>query len=162
FEQIELTEHRRTFDINVMGLMNVCHAAFPFLKETKGAKIINMSSASALYGVPHLASYSASKFAVRGLTEALNIEWQKFDIHVCDVMPPFVNTPMVTEQEVTPAVVKRLGVNLDPDDVANAAWTAMNNQAVHFPVGLQFASLMRMSKVLPAKATRLMMDVLSR
>lgn len=50
------------------------HAAFPYLKATANAQVINMGSASGLYGVPHLASYSASKFAVRGLTEALELE----------------------------------------------------------------------------------------
>lgn len=58
----------------MLGVLNMTHAAFPYLKATANAQVINMGSASGLYGVPHLASYSASKFAVRGLTEALELE----------------------------------------------------------------------------------------
>ena len=71
FESIELAEHARILQINVLGLLQMIHAAFPYLKATANAQVINMGSASGLYGTPHMASYSASKFAVRGLTEAL-------------------------------------------------------------------------------------------
>ncbi len=48
-----------------------------------------------------LASYATSKFAVRGLTESLDIEWQKYDIRVLDVMPLFVQTAMVRRHGCT-------------------------------------------------------------
>lgn len=162
FEDVALDDHHRTFDVNVSGLMNCCYAALPYLKNAGNAVVLNMSSASALYGVPQLASYSASKFAVRGLTEALNIEWQPYGIQVCDLMPPFVNTPMVNEQARTPKVVQRLGVNLQAEDVAKAAWKALQDKQVHHPVGLQFSALMNLSKLLPSNFTRLIMSVLSR
>ena len=72
FESIELAEHARSLQINVLGLLQMTHAAFAYLKVTPDAQVINMGSASGLYGTPHMASYSASKFAVRGLTEALH------------------------------------------------------------------------------------------
>jgi len=88
FVDIELEQHTRLVQINVLGVLNLCHAAFAYLKATPGAQVINMGSASALYGVPQLASYSASKFAVRGLTEALELEWREYGIRVGDLMPP--------------------------------------------------------------------------
>src|SRR5690554_2626786 len=94
FEDVDLARHERMMRVNVLGVLNGCHAAFPYLKATPGARVVNMSSASALYGVPQFASYSASKFAVRGLTEALNLEWAEHDITVSDIMPPFVSTNM--------------------------------------------------------------------
>ncbi len=73
FEDLSAEQHRFTLDVNVAGTLQMFLAALPYLKKARRPRVINMSSASALYGVPHLASYSASKFAVRGLTEALGI-----------------------------------------------------------------------------------------
>lgn len=163
FEHLTPEQHQQTFAINVQGLVNVTHAAFPFLRDTPRAQVINMSSASALYGVPQMASYSASKFAVRGLTEALNLEWQGYDIGVCDLMPPFVNTPMVKNQRVVPPVVERLGVDLIAEDVAYAAWQAVQKRAVvHHPVGLPFKVLMLFNKLAPSQLNRRVMGFLSR
>lgn len=66
FEQTEISAHHKTMSINVNGVLNGCHAALPYLKQANFARIINLSSASAIYGQADLVSYSASKFAVRG------------------------------------------------------------------------------------------------
>ncbi len=113
FEQIDIAEHARIMQINVIGLLNMTHAAFPYLQATPNAQVINMGSASGLYGVPHLASYSASKFAVHGLTEALELEWRQHDIRVGDLMPPFVRTPMVSSQGFEAPVMRPPGRQID-------------------------------------------------
>lgn len=77
FEEVALEDHARLLAINLQGVLNCCHAAFPFLRATPQAQVLNMGSASGLYGVPEMAVYSASKFAVRGLTEALELEWRR-------------------------------------------------------------------------------------
>ncbi|PTU77403.1 short-chain dehydrogenase [Pseudomonas indoloxydans] len=138
FADIELEQHTRQVQINVLGVLNLCHAAYPYLKVTSAAQVINMGSASALYGVPQLASYSASKFAVRGLTEALELEWREYGIRVGDLMPPFVDTPMVRSQAKRPPVMRRLGVRLEAEQIAEAAWKQAHGSTVHRPVGLQF------------------------
>jgi NAD(P)-dependent dehydrogenase (short-subunit alcohol dehydrogenase family) len=161
FEKLSPQQHQQTFAINVEGLSNVVYAAFPFLRDTPRARVINMSSAAAVYGTPHLASYSASKFAVRGLTEALNLEWRAYDIWVCDLMPAFVKTPS-TNQVVVAPVVQRLGVDLIAEDIALAAWNTINSYKVHHTVGLPFKALMLINRFVPNKITRRMMDLLSR
>lgn len=163
FEKLSPGQHRRVIEINVTGVTNMCHAAFRHLKQTPGAVLVNMSSASALYGTPEFASYSASKFAVRGLTEALNLEWKPYDITVVDIMPPFVRTPMLDGNEA-PAVVARMGVRLSPEDVAQAVWAECQDDAdrVHRPVGWSFKLLMGVNNVLPGRVTREMMRFLSR
>ena len=50
FESIELAEHARILQINVLGLLQMTHAAFPYLKATANAQVINMGSASGLDG----------------------------------------------------------------------------------------------------------------
>ena len=161
FEKLSPQQHQQTFAINVEGLSNVVYAAFPFLRDTPRARVINMSSAAAVYGTPHLASYSASKFAIRGLTEALNLEWRAYDIWVCDLMPAFVKTPS-TNQAVVAPVVQRLGVDLIAEDIALAAWNTINSYKVHHTVGLPFKALMLINRFVPNKITRRMMDLLSR
>lgn len=162
FEDIAMADHARIIDINVTGLMRSCHEAFALLKATPGARVINMSSASATYGTPHFASYSASKFAVRGLTEALNIEWQDHDILVQDIMTPFVKTPMVENQSFRAPVIEKLGVRLSPEDLAEEIWKAHKGREVHHLVGLQFKSLVASNKWLPSAVTRRVMGFLSR
>jgi NAD(P)-dependent dehydrogenase (short-subunit alcohol dehydrogenase family) len=162
FEDIELSEHARILQINVQGLLNMTHAAFPYLKATPGAQVINMGSASGLYGVPHLASYSASKFAVRGLTEALDLEWAKHGIRVGDLMPPFVSTPMLNNQRFQAPVLRRLGVNLEAEAVAHAALAQSHSRAVHRPISRQFKLLYWSGQLTPAWLTRRIMAWLSR
>ena len=99
FEDISNNQHQQIISVNVMGVINLCQAAWPYLNNNNKSTIVNMSSASSDYGVPELASYSASKFAVKALTEALQLEWQKYGIRVCDVMPPFVATNMLNSQK---------------------------------------------------------------
>lgn len=163
FEKISPGQHRRIVEINVIGVMNMCHGAFRFLKQTPGAVLVNMSSASAMYGTPEFASYSASKFAVRGLTEALNLEWKPHDITVVDIMPPFVRTPMLEGNEQTTAVT-RMGVSLTPEQVADAVWDECQDDAdrVHRPVGWPFRLMMGANRLLPARVTREAMRLLSR
>src|SRR4051812_32576028 len=104
-----LERHQALVDVNIKGLINGCWLARPYLAATPGARVINLSSASAVYGQAALATYSATKFAVRGLTEALNIEWQDDGIRVMDVMPLFVQTDMV--QGMQARSIARLGVH---------------------------------------------------
>jgi NAD(P)-dependent dehydrogenase (short-subunit alcohol dehydrogenase family) len=112
FEETSIQSHHRTIDINVKGVLNGCHVALPHLQKASFARVINLSSASAIYGQADLASYSASKFAVRGLTEALDVEWQKYNIRVLDVMPLFVQTNMVKNMDA--GSIQNIGVDLTP------------------------------------------------
>ncbi|ALN18962.1 SDR family oxidoreductase [Ectopseudomonas mendocina] len=162
FADIELEQHTRLVEINVLGVLNLCHAAFPYLKATPEAQVINMGSASALYGVPQLACYSASKFAIRGLTEALELEWREHGIRVGDLMPPFVDTPMVRSQAQRPAVMHRLGVRLEAEQIAEAAWQQAQRNLVHRPVGVQFGVLFNLGQIAPGWLNRLLMGWLSR
>lgn len=162
FADIGLEQHTRLVQINVLGVLNLCYAAFPYLKATPDAQVINMGSASGLYGVPQLASYSASKFAVRGLTEALELEWREHGIRVGDLMPPFVDTPMVRTQAQRPPVMRRLGVRLQAEQIAESAWKQAHASIVHRPVGLQFGLLFNLGQVTPGWISRLLMGWLSR
>ncbi len=161
FEAISPEDHRRIVDINVTGTINVLHAAFSHLQGTSGAQVVNMSSASAMYGTPDFASYAASKHAVRALTEALDIEWRQHGIRVTDLMPPFVNTGMVQSQTYQAPVIERLGVNLTPQQIAAEVWALVESPRLHRPVTAQLRALWWAIRVMPPSAVRAVMAQLS-
>lgn len=162
FETLDAETQSFLIDVNIKGAIHVLLATFEALKATPNALVVNMSSASALYGTPDFSTYSATKFAIRALTEALDIEWAKHGIQVVDLMPPFVRGPMV-ESNPSP-VMDRMGVNLAADDVIDVLVDIVEskNRSVHNPVSVQFKATMLAAKILPAAMTRQVMKFLSR
>jgi len=133
FEDLSREDERTTLMVNVLGVSNGVHAALPLLKATPGAHIVSMSSSSAIYGVPEEAMYSASKFGVRALTEALSLELEPYDIVVCDVMPPIVHTPMVANQAYAAAVYKNMkDRGMTAEQVAEVVWKAAHGRRIHW------------------------------
>ena len=102
-----------------------------------------------------MATYSASKFWVRGFTEALNLEWESHGIQVCDVMPSLVKTPMT--DGVEGQLIKHFGVNLTPDDVAAVIFGAAHSSRVHTLIDKSFAAKtqLRLLPLLPAFLQRI-------
>lgn len=132
FEEIPLETHHTITRVNVEGVLSCTHQAFKWLKATPGAHVVSMASASAVYGTPEYATYSASKFWIRGFTEALNIEWAPYDIQVCDILVPFVQTPLLDDDRS--AAVEKLGIPNTPEEVAQAVWKAVHGSKVHWLV----------------------------
>jgi len=136
-ERITRSQKDLLVDVNVRGVMHTIDAAFPYLARTPGARVVAMSSTSAEYGSPHHAVYSATKFFVRGLTEALDIEYRAHGIRVAGIYVPYVQTGMVFDAPVKPASIERLGVKIPPRRVAETVWRAVNGRhRVHWRVGL--------------------------
>lgn len=165
FEHTNIQAHQRTLDINVKGVLNGCHAALAYLKQASSARIINLSSASAIYGQADLSSYSASKFAVRGLTEALDVEWQKYGIRVLDVMPLFVQTAMVKNMDA--GSIQNMGITLTPSDVAKEVLKLAQQKdhvfrATHTPIGVKAKVLYQLSSISPQFLNRLSNLMISR
>ncbi len=164
FEAIPLEAHRRMVDVNVLGTVTGLHCAFPYLRDTPGSQVVNLCSASAIYGQPELATYSATKFAVRGLTEALELEWRRHDIRVIAMWPLFVDTAMVDGLHTRST--RTLGVHLSASDVADAIYTATHPgrsplARVHYPVGRQARVLAALAQVAPNRVQRLLNKVVT-
>lgn len=150
FDAIPPEECQRQLDVNVMGVVLGIQASLPLLERTGDAVIVNMSSASALYGQPELAVYSASKFAVRALTEALDVELRPRGVRVCDVMPSYVDTPMVHSQQHPAKTLERMGVKLTAEDVAEVVWKAAHGRRLHYVPEKSVALLGRLGALSPA------------
>ncbi len=161
FEDVSVEDCRKQLDVNVMGTILGIRTCLPLLERTGNAVIVNMSSASAIYGQPELAVYSASKFAVRALTEALDIELRPRGIRVCDIMPGYVDTPMVHSQRHVAKSLDRLGIKLTADDVAEVVWKAVHGRALHYVPQRDLAVMSRIGGLLP-EVGRLVMHRLAK
>jgi NAD(P)-dependent dehydrogenase (short-subunit alcohol dehydrogenase family) len=160
FEEIDPAAHLKEIDINTKGVVNGLHAAFPYLRATPKSVVVNLASASAIYGQAELANYSATKFFVRGITEALDIEWTRYGIRVIAIWPLYVQTAMT--ETIKTGTTESLGINLTAQDVADAIVAAVEPSRlrrafhqVHFPVGSQTKVLAVASRFSPAWLQRL-------
>ncbi len=159
-EELEKEEIDALIGINVTGVVYGAQAAYPYLKAAApGSSLVNTASAAGLYGTGGLALYSATKFAVRGLTEALDVEWREDRIHVCSLMPSFIDTgilvgPANKKSNVSKREsVMRAGLEFTPVEVAaETVWNAVNGGTkVHNLVGKTAKSMAFAAKWMPGK-----------
>jgi NAD(P)-dependent dehydrogenase (short-subunit alcohol dehydrogenase family) len=96
FEDVPYEAAMRVVDVNFKAVLTGAYGALPYLKKVPGSLMFSTSSSSGTYGMPRLAVYSATKHAVKGLTEALSAEWQRHDVRVADVLPGLIDTAILT------------------------------------------------------------------
>ncbi|MEM7660094.1 MAG: SDR family oxidoreductase [Bacteroidota bacterium] len=89
---IEESTYRRVMDINFFGVLNGCQSFLPQLVANNEGAVVNISSVFGLIGTPSNTDYCASKFAVRGYTEALAVEFQASPISIHCVHPGGIKT----------------------------------------------------------------------
>jgi short-subunit dehydrogenase len=94
FNAIPIETHDRVIQTNLMGYLHGAHAVLPYFKQQSRGVLINTISLGGWVAAPYAVAYSASKFGLRGYSEALRAELRHWpDIHVCDVFPAFIDTP---------------------------------------------------------------------
>jgi 2-keto-3-deoxy-L-fuconate dehydrogenase len=89
-------EWQRVLEVNVIGTARVCRAAWPYLRASAHAAVVNTASIAATAGLPQRAVYSASKGAVAALTRAMAADGMTDGIRVNAVNPGTADTPWVT------------------------------------------------------------------
>jgi NADP-dependent 3-hydroxy acid dehydrogenase YdfG len=156
FEDISGDDNDWIVDVNIKGVINGVDACLPLLRATNGARIVNTASTAGIVGSPQLAVYSASKFAVRGLTEALDAEFRDIDIRVTSLMPWFIDTPILEmgnkegSNEKMVDQIRAQGQSVYPVSVAAArAWDAAHGKETHYMVGKDAERARFMTRWLP-------------
>lgn len=91
-ETIPVETIRKQMDTNVLGMVYMLKEVLPVMRKQGGAMIINFSSIGGLMGLPFQAFYSASKFAIEGISDALRMEVKAFNIRVVVINPGDFNT----------------------------------------------------------------------
>lgn len=157
FEDID-----RTVSINLMGVLNGARIGHAYLARTPGSCLLNTASASAIYGSAGLVPYSATKFGVRAISEGLDGEWAADGIRVRDLVPSFIETPLLnattgdSNRSVREAVTEA-GLELTPvERVAEAAWAAVHGDKVHTYVGRTAHRMAFAARWLPGSMRKMM------
>ncbi|MBN2983526.1 MULTISPECIES: SDR family NAD(P)-dependent oxidoreductase [Cohnella] len=143
-EQLTEAEWDFNFNVNIKGVFLCTQAALPYMKAQAKGKIVNTASMAGKRGVPLLAHYAASKWAVIGFTKSAAIEFAPFNITVNCVCPGYVKTGMqdrelqwegelrgMTPDEVREEYIRLtpLGRLEEPEDVAKAVWFLATDHA---------------------------------
>lgn len=92
-EAVPISDLRRQLEINVIGQVAVTQAFLPLVRQARG-RIVNMGSIAGLSTMPLMGPYSASKFALEAITDALRLEVQQWGIHVSIIEPGAIATPI--------------------------------------------------------------------
>ena len=133
-----LDEWKRTFDVNVFGLVAVTRAVVPGMVERGWGRIVNIASMAGKDGNPNLSSYSASKAAVIGLTKSLGKELAKTGVIANAIAPSVIETPFnaTTSPEVLAHITSLipLGRVGQPEEVA-ALVSWLSSDEVSFSTG---------------------------
>jgi NAD(P)-dependent dehydrogenase (short-subunit alcohol dehydrogenase family) len=131
-------------DVNLKGVLNGCQAAFDLLAATPGAIVVNVASVAAVVAPPRMSVYAATKFAVRGLSEALEAEFARIGVGVRCVMPWFIDTPLLDKAGMSDNEDLRVSLRAEKvpvypvEMVSEAIWTAVHGKPqLHHLVGDQ-------------------------
>ncbi len=106
FEQVSEEDFEWLFEINFWGVVRMTRAFLPLLRASTDARVVNLSSVYGLIAPPAQAAYAASKFAVRGFSEALRHELEGSRVGVTVVHPGGVNTSIAEKARVPAGVTE--------------------------------------------------------
>jgi NAD(P)-dependent dehydrogenase (short-subunit alcohol dehydrogenase family) len=126
-------------NVNLLGSLAVIQTAIPLLRATENSLCLSTASASAIFGTANLAVYSATKHAVRGLTEALSVELAGDGIRVADILPGIVNTGMLPPQVKAQLPTEGLWRALPAETIAETVWDAYHGEKLHWYVPEELA-----------------------
>ena len=97
-ENIDIKKLRHLFEVNFFGYFYGCQTALVYMKKQGKGVIININSTAGLEGKPEIAAYASSKFAIKGLTEAMRQEIQNSNIQIFGVFPGGMKTDIYKEK----------------------------------------------------------------
>jgi NAD(P)-dependent dehydrogenase (short-subunit alcohol dehydrogenase family) len=141
FEDIPYENHMKLININIIGVINGIYCAIDLLKNTPNSLCISTSSSTGIIGLGMAAVYSASKHAVKGLTESLSSEFLRFDTRVSDILPGVIDTPMISD-DIKKKLPKDGMWRLTPSsEIAKAVWDSYHSDKMHWYVPKELEEL---------------------
>jgi len=143
--------------VNITGVISGTRACFDLLKNTADSCILYTASAAGIYGAANLSVYSASKFAVRGLAEAHDIELRRFGIKSRSLMPGFIDTHIIDafgegRNMTGKETLQSAGLPVSPVEIIGpAAWQAVHGDRLHTPVNKTAKQLSFAARWMPGR-----------
>jgi short-subunit dehydrogenase len=148
---------RRVMEVNFFAPTELIRQAIPLLVRGKQPAIVNVSSMCGRRGVPAWSEYSASKFALCGLTEALRGEMARFDIDVLLVLPGLTNTNLHTNLLHNAGKMKiDFAGGQPPEHVARTILRSLARNRTETVVGWEASWILRVNRWLPRLVDRLL------
>lgn len=143
-EATSLEEYRQTIHINQDGVFLGMKYVLPSMKKAENGSIINISSIAGIVGGANNLAYTASKFAVRGMTKAAAAEFAEFGIRVNSIHPGIIRTPM-TEQEGIKELVEEMAKSIpmqriaEPEEISNLVLYLASDES-SYSTGTEFVA----------------------
>ena len=106
FDQVSAEDFEWLFEINFWGVVRMTRAFLPLLRKSDDARVVNLSSVYGLVAPPEQVAYAASKFAVRGFSEALRHELERLGMGVTVVHPGGVSTSIAEKARVPAGITE--------------------------------------------------------
>lgn len=161
--ETELEDWDWITSINVGGVVHGCHFFIPPMVERgAGGHVVNLSSVAGFYATPVLVAYTATKFAVLGLSEAMREELRPHEIGVTAICPGLINTPITTSARVRgraadPEIRERIvdlyrRRNYGPDRVAEKILKAVGRNRAVAPVAPEAWAAYAIKRISPRLA----------
>ncbi len=153
-----------TININLWGVIHMTKALLPHLAKRAEANIVNISSVYGLLGIPGQAAYCASKFAVRGFTEALRQEFHQSNLTVSVVFPGGIQTNIArnsrtdypVDHETIQASIRRIeaGFKTTPDEAARVIIQGIKNKLPRILIGKDAKKIDWLARINPGDYDR--------
>ncbi len=105
-EDTSVAEAKEQLETNFFGVLRVTNAVLPKFRSQGGGRVVNVSSLGGVFGMPYSGLYSASKFAVEGMSEALRLEMRPFGVHVSLIEPGDFKTELTAVRRRTAASLR--------------------------------------------------------
>ncbi len=167
-ESTSIDDAINLMDVNFMGVFHSTKAALPWMRQSGGGKIINMSSVASKLSIPFQAFYSSSKAAINAFTEALHNEVSPYGIQACAVMPGDIKTGFTKNRKKNDSEVsvyekrvdKSVGVmeedernGMDPEVAAKAIHRLVQKKRIplYITIGGKYRLFVILHKFLPAR-----------
>ena len=161
FEDHTLEDLQWIIGINLWGVIHGCKFFLPELRKVEEAHIVNISSMFGFIGVPSQSSYCATKFAVKGFTEALWAELQDTKIGVTSIHPGGVSTNIAEsmrsyDDTLREATTKGIAQSRPPSEVAKVIVKAIEKNKLRAIVGIEAYVSDWLKRILPVSTHKIM------
>lgn len=135
--------------VNLMGVLIGIHEGIGLLKATPNSMCFTTSSSSATFGMANIAVYSATKHAVKGLSEALSVEFKAYGVRVADVLPGVIDTPILPPGVAETAPKEGMFRAIPPVEIAKVVWDAYHADKLHWYVPPELVELDKAATLTP-------------
>jgi 3-oxoacyl-[acyl-carrier protein] reductase len=151
FLQARLPQMQEEIAVNLVGMYTITRVIARRMAARKQGKIVNVSSLMGKLAAPTMATYSATKFAIQGFTQALRAELSTHNVQVVSLLPTLTNTDMIRNLQLF-----RWVIPMTPDQVARSLMAGLRRDTSEIVVGWQSHLAVLCSRIMPWLTDKLM------